>query len=98
MYLDLPELCNWNGMNKDIVAFMAKCPNFQQVKLEHQKWGGLSQVIIIPTWKREDLNMDFIIGSPYIRRQHDSIWVIRSNDEIGSFHSRRGFLFGKELC
>ncbi|WMV41268.1 hypothetical protein MTR67_034653 [Solanum verrucosum] len=55
---------------------MAKCPNYQQVKVEHQKLGGLPQDISIPTWKWEDLNMDFIVGLPRTQRQHDSIWVI----------------------
>ncbi|WMV09561.1 hypothetical protein MTR67_002946 [Solanum verrucosum] len=50
----------WNGMKKDIVEFVAKCPNCQQVKDEHQRLGGLSQDIGIPTWKSEKLNMDFI--------------------------------------
>ncbi|WMV24136.1 hypothetical protein MTR67_017521 [Solanum verrucosum] len=34
------------------------------VKVEHQKPEGLSQDIIIPTWKWEDLNMDFITNLP----------------------------------
>ncbi|WMV18826.1 hypothetical protein MTR67_012211 [Solanum verrucosum] len=66
----------WNGMKKDIAEFVTKCANFQQVKVQYQKLGGLSQEISIPTWKWEDVNMDFIIGLPRTRRQHDSIWVI----------------------
>ena len=30
----------------------------------------------VPTWKWEDINMDFIVGLPRTRRQNDSIWVI----------------------
>jgi len=44
------------------VGFVAKCSNCQQVKARHQKSGGLSQNIDIPTWKWEDVNMDFIVG------------------------------------
>jgi len=73
MYHDLQEVYWWNGMSKDIAGFVAKCPNFQQVKFEHQKLGGLSQDISIPTLKCEDLNMDFIVGLLRTRRQHDSI-------------------------
>ncbi|WMV45956.1 hypothetical protein MTR67_039341 [Solanum verrucosum] len=29
----------WNGMKRDIADFVAKCPNCQQVKVEHQKPG-----------------------------------------------------------
>ncbi|WMV45613.1 hypothetical protein MTR67_038998 [Solanum verrucosum] len=63
-------------MKKDIAGFMAKCTNCQQVKVENQKPGGLSQDISIPTWKWEALNMDFIVGLPRTRREHDLIWVI----------------------
>ena len=55
---------------------MAKCPNCQQVKVEHQKPGGMTQEIDIPTWKWEVINMDFITCLPCTRRHHDSIWVI----------------------
>ncbi|WMV25733.1 hypothetical protein MTR67_019118 [Solanum verrucosum] len=58
------EIYWWNGMKKDIAGFVAKCPNCQQVKVEHQKPRVLSQDISIPTWKWEDLNMDFIVGLP----------------------------------
>ncbi|KAH0709559.1 hypothetical protein KY284_010986 [Solanum tuberosum] len=51
MYRDLWEVYWWNGMKRDIADFMAKCPNCQQVKVEHQKPGGMTQEIDIPTWK-----------------------------------------------
>ena len=47
-------------MKKDIADFVAKNPKFQQVKVEHQKPGGMTQAINIPTWKWEVINMDFI--------------------------------------
>ncbi|WMV58937.1 hypothetical protein MTR67_052322 [Solanum verrucosum] len=37
---------------------------------------GLSLDISIPTWKWEDLNMDFIFSFPRTWRQYDYIWVI----------------------
>jgi len=76
MYHDLREVYWRNGMKKDIAEFMAKCPNCQQVKVEQQKLGGFSQDVSIPTWKCEDLNMDFIVGLSRTRRQHYSIWII----------------------
>ncbi|KAH0689070.1 hypothetical protein KY289_016428 [Solanum tuberosum] len=76
MYRDLREVYWWNGMKKDIADFVAKCPNCQQVKVDHQKPRGMTQEIDIPTWKWELINMDFITGLPCTRRQHDSIWVI----------------------
>jgi len=76
MYRDLREVYWWNGMKKGITEFVAKCPNCQQVKVEHQRPGGLAQRIELPEWKWEMINMDFITGLPRSRRQHDSIWVI----------------------
>ena len=58
MYRDLLEVFWWNGMKRDIVDFVAKCPNCQQVKVEHHKPGGMTQEIDIPTWKWEVINMD----------------------------------------
>ncbi|KAH0682275.1 hypothetical protein KY289_020027 [Solanum tuberosum] len=76
MYHDVWEVFWWNGMKRDIANFVAKCPNYQQVKVEYQKPGGMTQEINILTWKWEVINMDFIIGLPRTRTQHDSIWVI----------------------
>ena len=36
MYCDLREVYLWEGMKKDIVEFVTKCPNCHQVKVEHQ--------------------------------------------------------------
>ncbi|KAH0641167.1 hypothetical protein KY285_037753 [Solanum tuberosum] len=76
MYRDLRELYWWNGMKKGIAEFVAKCPNCQQVKVEHQQPGGLAQNIKLSEWKWEMINMDFITSLPRSRRQHHSIWVI----------------------
>ncbi|WMV58751.1 hypothetical protein MTR67_052136 [Solanum verrucosum] len=35
MYRDLRDVYWWIGMEKDITGFVAKCPNFQQVNVEH---------------------------------------------------------------
>ena len=76
MYHNLREVFWWEGFKKDITEFVAKCPNFQQVKAEHQKPGGLLQEIQVPTWKWENINMDFVVGLPRTQKQYDFIWVI----------------------
>ena len=63
-------------MKKDIADYVAKCPNCQQVKAEHLKPGGLTQIIEVPTWKWEAINMDFVVCLSKTRIQRDSIWVI----------------------
>ena len=40
MYRDLKKHFWWSRMKRDIVDFVAKCPNCQQVKYEHQRPGG----------------------------------------------------------
>ena len=76
MYRDMREVYWWNGMKRHIDDFVSKCPNCQQVKVEHQKPGGMTHEIDIPTRKWDVINMDFNTGLPRTRRQHDSIWVI----------------------
>ncbi|KAH0739920.1 hypothetical protein KY290_038625 [Solanum tuberosum] len=45
MYRDLREVYWWNSMKKGIAEFVAKCPNCQQMKVEHQRPDGLAQRI-----------------------------------------------------
>nr|XP_009795414.1 PREDICTED: uncharacterized protein LOC104242113 [Nicotiana sylvestris] len=40
MYHDLKGIYWWNNMKKDVADFLAKCPNCQQVKAEHQRLGA----------------------------------------------------------
>ncbi|KAF3630769.1 hypothetical protein FXO38_17149 [Capsicum annuum] len=47
-----------------------------QVEIEHQNPSGYILEFGIPTWKWDEVNMDFVMGFPYMRCQHDSIWVI----------------------
>ena len=75
MYHDLREVFWCEGIKKDIAEFFAKCPNCQQVKFEHQNSGGLLQEIQVPTWKLEEINMDFFLGLPR-QQKYDSIWVV----------------------
>ncbi|WMV25482.1 hypothetical protein MTR67_018867 [Solanum verrucosum] len=41
MYRDLREVYWWSSMKKGIAEIVVKCPNCQQVKVEHQRPGGL---------------------------------------------------------
>ena len=63
-------------MKRDIVDFIAKCPNCQQVKYEHQWPGGTLQRMLIPELKWERIAMNFVVGLPKTMGKYDSIWVI----------------------
>ena len=63
-YHDLRELDWWDCLKRDIVEYVVKLPNFQQVKAEHLKLGDLTQIMDVPTWKWESINMDFVVGFP----------------------------------
>ena len=76
MYKTLKEHYRWNGMKKEIASFVSRCLTCQQVKIEHQKPAGKIQLLPIPVWKWENITMDFVVGLPWIQRQHDAIWVI----------------------
>ena len=67
LYHELKDIYWVSGMNRDVAMFVSRFPNFPQVKAKHQCPGGLTQDIDIPTWNREDVNMDFVVGLPWWR-------------------------------
>ena len=76
MYQDLKKNFWWPGMKNEIADWVSKCDTCQRVKAEHQRPSGLLQPLEIPTWKWEDIAMDFIVGLPRTRSNHDAIWVV----------------------
>eukprot|EP00253_Pinus_taeda_P031475 PITA_31475 len=66
----------WPGMKKDVVEYLARCLECQQVKAKHQHPAGLLQPIPIPEWKWETITMDFITGLPKPKSSNDSIMVV----------------------
>ena len=63
-------------MKRDISESVSRCFDLQQVKCEHQRPGGMTQRMPIPTWKWERIAMDFVVGLPTIVGGYDSIWVV----------------------
>ena len=76
MRVDPKPLFFWKGMKADIVNFVARCLECQQVKAEHRHPTGLIQPHAIPESKWEVISMDFIVELPLTARRHDSIFVI----------------------
>jgi hypothetical protein len=63
-------------MKIEIARYVAKCDTCRRVKAIHMKTAGPLQSLPIPTWKWEDISMDFIVGLPRTTKGYDSIWVI----------------------
>jgi hypothetical protein len=76
MYHDLRSLYWWSRMKREIARYVSECDTCQRIKANHLKVAGTLQPLPIPSWKWEDLSMDFIVGLPNTFRHHDSIWVI----------------------
>jgi hypothetical protein len=76
MYQDLKQHYWWTKMKIEIARYVAKCDTCRRVKAIHMKTAGPLQSLPIPTWKWEDISMDFIVGLPRTAKGYDSIWVI----------------------
>jgi hypothetical protein len=63
-------------INQITSVFSPKCDTYQRIKASHLKSAGALQPLSIPSWKWDDIIMDFIVGLPNTSRHHDSIWVI----------------------
>jgi hypothetical protein len=76
MYQDLKQKFWWTKMKIEIAKYVARCDTCCKVKAVHLKSAGMLQPLPIPSWKWEDISMDFITGLPKTSRGFDSIWVI----------------------
>jgi hypothetical protein len=76
MYHDLRSLYWWTRMKREIAKYVSKCDTCQRIKASDLKIAGTLQPLPIPSWKWEDISMDFIVGLPNTSRHHNSIWVI----------------------
>jgi hypothetical protein len=76
MYHDLKQHYWWTKMKIEIARYVARCDTCRRVKAIHMKTTGSLQLLPIPTWKWEDISMDFIVGLPRTTKGYDSIWLI----------------------
>ena len=76
MYQDLRKNFWWTRMKREVARYVAECDVCQRVKTEHLKPAGTLQSLPIPSWKWEDISMDFITSSPRTSHGYNSIWVI----------------------
>jgi hypothetical protein len=76
MYTNMRKLFFWVGMKCDVVHFIVKCLECQQVKADHHHLTGLLQPHDVPMSKWEVISMDFIVGLPLTSHRHNAILVI----------------------
>ncbi|WVZ80349.1 LOW QUALITY PROTEIN: hypothetical protein U9M48_027832 [Paspalum notatum var. saurae] len=74
MYQDLKQKFWWTRMKREIAKYVFECD--VRIKVDHLKPAGMLQPLTIPTWKWEDVHMDFIVGLPRTQKGYDFIWVI----------------------
>ena len=72
IHYDRRKVFWWDRFKTDIEEFVAKCPNHEQVKVEHRKTSGLLQKMQVPTKKWEDINMNLVVVFPLTRRKNYS--------------------------
>ena len=63
-------------MKREIAKYVAECDTCQMVKASHLNVSGTLQPLPIPSWKWDDISMDFIVGLPNTYQHHDSVWII----------------------
>jgi hypothetical protein len=64
MYQDLRQNFWWTRMKREIARCVSEYDICQRVKASHLMIAGVLQPLPIPTWKWEDISMNFIIGLP----------------------------------
>ena len=62
MYQDLKQRFWWTRMKREIARYVSECDVCQKVKAEHLKPASTLQPLPIPSWKWEEIVMDFITG------------------------------------
>jgi hypothetical protein len=63
-------------MKIEIARYVVRCDTCRRVKVVRLKPAGMLQPLPIPSWKWDDIGMDFITGLPTTSRGFNSIWVI----------------------
>jgi hypothetical protein len=76
MYHVLKPMYWWTRMKIEIAKYVSECDTCKRIKASHLKSAGALQPLSIPSWKWDDISMDFIVGLPNTSRHYDSIWVI----------------------
>jgi hypothetical protein len=66
----------WAKTQIEVAHYVARRDTCKHVKAIYMKTADPLQSLPIPTWKGEDISMDFIVGLTRTTKGYDSIWVI----------------------
>jgi len=64
MYQDPRQHFWWTRMKREVAKYVSECDTCRRVKASHLRAAGPLQPLSIPSWKWEDISMDFIVGLP----------------------------------
>ncbi|XP_073067214.1 uncharacterized protein [Primulina eburnea] len=97
MYHTLRAFYWWEGMEKDISHFVAKCLTCQQVKAERMRPVGMLHSLEVPQWNWEHISMDFVTHLPRSNRVFYAIWFL-GNNRYGTFEDFYGRKCRSPIC
>jgi hypothetical protein len=63
-------------MKRETARYVEECDTYRRVKADHMRPAILLQPLSIPTWKWEDISMDFIVSLPLTGHKFNTILVI----------------------
>jgi hypothetical protein len=64
IYHDLRKQFLWTRMKRETTRYVSECDTCRKVKAVYMKPGGLLQPLSIPSWKWDDISLDFIMALP----------------------------------
>ena len=72
----MKQLYDWPGLKSDTAAYVAQSLECQRIKVEHQHPVEKLNPLSVPSWKWEEISMDFISGLPCTSKNNESILVV----------------------
>ncbi|XP_019261004.1 PREDICTED: uncharacterized protein LOC109238960 [Nicotiana attenuata] len=110
MYHDLKEVYRRNDMKRNVADFVARCPNCQQVKAEHQRHVGTAEAVDMlsacvldfkGSWDYHLSLIEFGYNNNYHasiqKAPFEAIYCKRCRAHIGWFEIREAELIGQDL-
>jgi len=73
MHKDIKRIFYWPGMKRKVAKYVVECLTCQRIKVEQGKLRGLLLPLEIPTWKWEQISVDFIDGLSRSIKGNESI-------------------------